>query len=41
MQSLGVYAAVNDNTYLTKGAELNQKQITTSTSQVDVGTFGW
>jgi hypothetical protein len=35
----GVVAAVNDNTYLTKGAELNQKQITTSTSQVDVGTF--
>jgi len=38
-RTFGVYAAVNDNTYLTKGAELNQKQITTSTSQVDVGTF--
>jgi len=38
-RTFGVVAAVNDNTYLTKGAELNQKQITTSTSQVDVGTF--
>ena len=38
-RTFGVYAAVNDNTYLTKGAELNQKQISTSTSQVDVGTF--
>jgi len=38
-RTFGQYAAVNDNTYLTKGAELNQKQISTSTSQVDVGTF--
>ena len=35
----GVYQAYNDNTYLTAGAELNQKQITTSTSQQSVGEF--
>jgi len=36
---LGHVAPVNDNTYLTAGAELKQKQISTSSSQVDVGTF--
>ena len=36
---LGNWAAVNENSYLTAGAELNQKQITTSTSQQTVGTF--
>ena len=30
---------VNDNTYLTKGAEIQQKQIGSSTSQVSTGTF--
>ena len=38
-RTYGVYAPVNDNTYLTTGAELQQKQITTSTSEVDVGSF--
>lgn len=35
----GVVAPVNDNTYLTAGAQLSQKQIATSSSQVDTGTF--
>ena len=37
--TIGILQAKNDNTYLTAGAQLSQKQITTSTSQVDVGTF--
>ena len=37
--TIGILQARNDNTYLTAGAQLSQKQITTSTSQVDVGTF--
>lgn len=35
----GNVAPINDNTYLTKGAILSQKQISTSSSEVDVGTF--
>lgn len=35
----GTVAPVNDNTYLTKGAQLSQKQISTSTSQSSVGEF--
>jgi len=35
----GVYQAYNDNTYLTAGAELNQQQISTSSSQQSVGEF--
>ena len=35
----GMVAPINDNTYLSAGAEFNQKQITSSTSQVDVGSF--
>ena len=38
-RTYGMVAPVNDNTYLTAGAELQQKQISTSTSQVDVGSF--
>ena len=37
--NVGVFHPVNDNTYLTAGAQLKQKQISTSSSQVDVGTF--
>lgn len=37
--TIGILQARNDNTYLTAGAQLSQKQITTSTSQVNVGTF--
>ena len=35
----GWVAPVNDNTYLTAGAELKQKQISTSSSQVNLGSF--
>lgn len=35
----GTVAPVNDNTYLTKGAQLEQKQISTTTSEVSVGDF--
>lgn len=35
----GTVAPVNDNTYLTKGAQLSQKQITTTTSEISVGEF--
>jgi hypothetical protein len=38
-RTYGMLAPINDYTYLTAGAELNQKQISTSTSQVDVGSF--
>ena len=37
--NVGFFNPVNDNTYLTAGAQLSQKQISTSSSQVDVGTF--
>jgi hypothetical protein len=33
----GTVAPINDNTYLTAGAQLNQRQITTTTSQQNVG----
>ena len=35
----GQIQAYNDNTYLTQGAEIQQKQISTSTSQVDRGNY--
>ena len=35
----GTVAPINDNTYLTAGAQLNQQQITTSSSQQNVGEF--
>jgi len=37
--AFGTVAPVNDNTYLTKGAQLSQKQITTSTTEISVGDF--
>jgi hypothetical protein len=37
--SWGTVAPINDNTYLTAGAQLNQRQITTTTSQQNVGEF--
>jgi hypothetical protein len=37
--SWGTVAPVNDNTYLTKGAQLSQKQISTTTSEISVGEF--
>jgi len=35
----GNLQTTTDRVYISKGAELNQKQISTSTSEVDVGTF--
>ena len=38
-QDFGQIQAYNDNSYLTAGATFNQKQITTSTTQVDMGNY--
>jgi hypothetical protein len=35
----GTVAPINDNTYLTAGAQLNQKQISTTASEQNVGDF--
>lgn len=39
VHSWATVAPVNDNTYLTKGAQLSQKQISTTTTDISVGDF--
>jgi len=38
-RTIGVYQAYNDNTYISKGAELKEKGIASSSSEVTVGSF--